>query len=1555
MPNEKLAKQAVAQAIYLTFITKEARKKVELLNKSELAFDPQGRVLVDVELSDEAIKQYTKETLGFKPTPTVTVSLDISDLPVLYDAFKAAIQSALTQIGVDTKTSETIVTRLDEQPKGSIIALQQEFHFHLSLACRVYQSVSPALKGKDKEMQKAHHETMLEVNKLVMASYAQALKKALKKDGSLDISKLNKALDKARKDILPQAHSLLMLNIIKNTGVILDKKTLKGCVDPDTNQFIKIKKIAEKTTATPNDLLHTDNKTQLVTWIAGSENTSHERREGDELADRQIVTLVMGESEQSKNPRLQIRTPSPVVKEGLKDDQAYIDDVVKKLQHVRDKYELETVLTGTDAGLPKAFVYNSYTAINNTVDDLLTANLQTQSAIHILRGAHEYNQAQLTERGNNAVFCLVQNISVNGFGDSLGYGKNPLQQETTLMAELALLHTLYDSASDADKGKIDGVFEKYKEYLKKDQHSKPSYFSETNEGMLAIEYIQGLKQSWKTNVDLADVPTVKRCIRQLMAHDLHCTHEYAKLVQALSVYAEPVSLGGCKSGNERAQAINGRVAILDAVFNPFNKLTTEEQLLKHNLQRLVGGSTTVRQDAHALKTALDTAYNATGLQTAPSMISLVDQGGPAKVEAKGFISTSTNQAEEKKSVMTNLSQEKASAMQAHKKLTKSMAGSWDEPRRPWYTRLFDRLASLVSGFLSLFGYQNTPPKPTVKELQNIALADFLEANPSSTSKDLMEQISHYKQPQGIAKTFVTDRIGEDIRNNYLYAGIEEYKQRRDKDVPPDYYRKLFVQYVTGDVSNTFMRLDRTTTQPDLVTINLKDLLKDKGAELYKLALEEEMNSEEYRDAVFQASTQHIEGAKWTQRLALIIAGPSASGKSFATTPTVKKASEFLTTDSTDQTGNDVICVDGGVGRDVSQMRKLAIQVANKRGYSGIQDLHDKSKVLTGLREIILNTALQSSLGVVIPETFSKIFDPSDKLKASADDKVRRMMRRIDQLKDTVQVFARVDSQNKKQFKDAVELMGSKRAWLIDWKTYSAGETPNKYDLNGKTTESKEYNAKGFGFGYRGSILAETWYRYRSKDKHCLVIENDLIILKPDGDHWVKAKKGDLGADAFSESVFEQWKTLDQNTRLPFEEYHRKNASLTIKSLGSVDDLRTIRKYVSALRLQEKKLLHLINHLKREADIDHAHVNAVFHANTSLQERKKHFKELISALTEGNQQFEEINLRLDEMQSALLGKYDPKAKKLSEQISTIKKYIDVDIKDCKATLDKTQKNLVFLNSMLNGGKPFLHRVGITREICDKKDIANHIEKPFVDNETGITVNLHTENHLAVDKPHDGQIFLYKVEHQHDGKIYKGCFTEENLASDITDKSLQTHGLPKKFEIREFPKPKEGELDDSEAVVAARVTFSLKVAHEILISMDKPADKNRPLQIKSRDPIEARYLWTALLFLDKQNSLQNRKISADAIKVTCPGFVGEEAKGIMGKFLGYTFRSNSLYYQVFKKDAHKECISEHVKAFNTIVAARTPPSQADFKEIMSKVRDHKSDTDTDSDNNSEEFHS
>ncbi len=750
--------QAQAQAIYMGELAKIAQ--TETVKKGDnLSFDPQGRVLINVTPNAEQIKGIMEkikkivpqegldidiqsltleEAVGKPVTPTTTVSLDIKSDPGLKNKLNTQLRFALEKIETP-QNAAAIINLLNSQPKSSIIALQQEYHFHLALVSRVYEKVAPGLPKE--KMAAAHQAAMIEVNKLVMDAYAKALKGAMK-DGALDMAKLNKSLDKARKEILPEAHSIMMKQIVRHTGRILTKQELKGLTDGTS-----IKHVAEGTTATPNDVLHMDSEQGLATLIAGSENTAHDRIKGNQFAHRQLITHILkadGRVEANKNPRIQIRTPSPVLKAGLADDNAYINDVATKLAIIPNEYQLNKHLSG-DKNKPKAFIYNSYTAINDTWGDI-NGNLQTQSADHILRGAHRYNVRQLRDNAADPVFCFVQNISVNGFGDTLGYETgNPLREESTLITEMALLHTLYATSSEGDQAKITDVFNKYKEYLS--SSPRPSYFSNSPAGKEAINMIQTLKTEWK-NTEEAPlgnelVDNAKAALKSLMAHNLHFDHEYSKLFQALSVFTEEASIGGCKSGNERAQAINGRVAIFDALQN--QPLSREMEKISEALEQLAWGGSTVPGAAAALKTALDTEYNRVGLQSAASIVSLVDQGASAKVEAKKGLLwwfTSRNYAEEQASVMDNLHQSKAGSMQAHKSLTTMMKEAWDFGPKSWWDRLKSSPLGAVGGVLAIVilpiavivGLYNVVDNIERTDKENEVLAIKQEANLDADSQ-----------------------------------------------------------------------------------------------------------------------------------------------------------------------------------------------------------------------------------------------------------------------------------------------------------------------------------------------------------------------------------------------------------------------------------------------------------------------------------------------------------------------------------------------------------------------------------------------------------------------------------------------------------------------------------------------------------------------------------------------------------------------------------------------------------------------------------------------------
>lgn len=720
MLTELTKDQAKAQAIYMSYMLRKAQEMAR--QSKEPAFDPQGRLLIDVTPDiNEIVKELNNglkseppitaknpddlaKVIGITISPKTIVSLDISNTPELIEKFKTTLEAKLIKVGA--KDPNTIIEQLDRKPKGSIIALQQEFHFHLALASRVYQQIS---KADPKQIEKAHQETIKALNERIMEAYAKSLKDAMRKDGTLDIAKLNKSLDKARKEIMPEAHTLLMQRIVANTGFKLDKKALKEAK-------ISLKHLAEATTSTPNDVIHTDVASGLVTLIKGSENTAHNRTEGEQFGHRQLITHSLKEGgtvEVNNNNRIQIRTPSPVVKEGLEGDQAYISDVRTKFATVTKEYDLKSRLSGDDKK-PRAFIYNSYTAFNDNMDDLITKNYQTQSAQHILRGAHRYNVNQLRGEDETPVFCFVQNMSVNGFGNTLGYdaqlfeteSQHELRRETTLMAEMALMHTLYDTATPEQQEKITQVFNKYKDYLNRSPN-RESFFSNSVEGKETIEIIQQVKNEWKTEPvqegkEKNTVDNAKLALKQLMANNLHMTHEYSKTFQALSVFVEEASIGGCKSGNERAQAINGRVAILDSLNNK-KPLPEGMQKISTVLDNLAKGGN-VSDLAKELKLAIDTEYNQSGLQTAPSIVSLMDQGASAKVESIDGARTpftSRNYAEEDVSVMSNLHQTKAGKMQAHKDLTKQMQGAWDGYPKSWWERMSSSPLGKAGAILAL--------------------------------------------------------------------------------------------------------------------------------------------------------------------------------------------------------------------------------------------------------------------------------------------------------------------------------------------------------------------------------------------------------------------------------------------------------------------------------------------------------------------------------------------------------------------------------------------------------------------------------------------------------------------------------------------------------------------------------------------------------------------------------------------------------------------------------------------------------------------------------------
>lgn len=434
---------------------------------------------------------------------------------------------------------------------------------------------------------------------------------------------------------------------------------------------------------------------------------------------------------------------------------------------------------------------------------------------------------------------------------------------------------------------------------------------------------------------------------------------------------------------------------------------------------------------------------------------------------------------------------------------------------------------------------------------------------------LYERIAHYK--------------AEEHQNK-----IERYAQTHSLTLTnvdindPHFFRKALIARV-----NTVMEADSNQYKgdvglrkidPEKATITLDKLLNiagdTKGVDLYKYALEEERFSEEYMNAVLEKSTTHYAGQPLATRPVVIVAGPSACGK----TSVAKKVVEEIANNQPKKEGStkigfDVVAVDGGITREVSQMRKLVIQCAIQKGFTGIEDLHSKSKALDNVKDCVQNYAFKTpNLGVVIPDTFSDVALPI------IGSRHVKLFNTIDQLVDTKAIFCRIDGANPDNFKKSVEFMGSQRAWKID----DFKEQP--IDLNiAEIPESKAYGSFGFRFGCVGSEKAEKIFIGRNPNEAITInITNDFILLKPthvlseDNSidqrpiQWIKAEAQDPEVILISDTVYRDWLTAEcsavKNMSLTeFEKVNRKPFKMN-ESKGAIKQ-NTVEDWIELKALQ----------------------------------------------------------------------------------------------------------------------------------------------------------------------------------------------------------------------------------------------------------------------------------------------------------------------------------------------------------------------------------------------------
>ena len=311
----------------------------------------------------------------------------------------------------------------------------------------------------------------------------------------------------------------------------------------------------------------------------------------------------------------------------------------------------------------------------------------------------------------------------------------------------------------------------------------------------------------------------------------------------------------------------------------------------------------------------------------------------------------------------------------------------------------------------------------------------ISETPEATIKRLKQQVDVYP----VTKHGVADLEdhAKDILLKKSKSGIKTHREE---------FIEFAVRLSQDKKTNYKGSEELRQSNPKKATIKAADLFGAKDLQLYKLALQEEMESQHYREAVFNESTKFIAGSKWEKPPVIIIAGPSSCGKTTATNAMIQEISQ-RPKDEHDKSGNLITSVDNGISREVSQIRKLAIRVANMKGYSGIADLHKQSEALDPIKKIVRSAALaDNKFGLAIPETYSYWINRFGDERKFLTEMIGSDKRRL--------IFSRVVGANDDTFQSVVYEMGTNRAWK------RSGFEEVSLDLNSRENlpESKAYGA-----------------------------------------------------------------------------------------------------------------------------------------------------------------------------------------------------------------------------------------------------------------------------------------------------------------------------------------------------------------------------------------------------------------------------------------------------------------------------------------------------------------
>ncbi|KTD26058.1 hypothetical protein [Legionella israelensis] len=682
----KTQRRQLVEAQYQQYIHQQA---LELIAKQDKPiFDPQGHALALVHLQENDYQQILKncgldwhgsakdvlEDIIGPVTETIFCNIDVADDKDLSSRFNEWL---------DRKESDFFEEFKDD--RGSIIALQEEMSVHVFLALRVLQEkVFPGklnLKIGDDFRQELMEKINQRIQNLIQKAMEECDKAALDEPSIDKVALLNKIMDEARLELAQACREDLVDTVLER---VEDEK------DEIIEQLASLKKhdFTSKT-ATGLDYLRNDVRNQTIVRITATDETAHDKKIGhqairvlnrnhyrskevrpyhDDTSEARVPSIAVGVDE-----NVIFRMPGTQKRE----HQQAIDDVVQKLKESR------ALMQKMRPDYHGPMTYNLLTSLHGKAKDILPKvelqNRQRKSAARIFKGSHVYNR-ELMEKGNSQGFTFVQNIPVNQHGEALNDNDmDKAVREATLLTNMAMLATLRHHAakfSPAMQKSLEETYQQsqklYQAFLASGKADGTHYFSSSKEGEDLIKILNEKKAEWKENKPLSARGNlsgmVVKTLFNMYSQNAHYNKQFGMLIQALSVFVEPMSEAGCKSANERYQAVSGRVELLKSISSrKWEELSEAEQDLVLELDRFAveGGG------CEKLQECMDVAYNLYNLQGSVASISEEDQAASSKIKSsknkanEGVISEyNTNVAETSR--LTRLSQKNSSSMQSHK-------------------------------------------------------------------------------------------------------------------------------------------------------------------------------------------------------------------------------------------------------------------------------------------------------------------------------------------------------------------------------------------------------------------------------------------------------------------------------------------------------------------------------------------------------------------------------------------------------------------------------------------------------------------------------------------------------------------------------------------------------------------------------------------------------------------------------------------------------------------------------------------------------------------------